>query len=130
MREATARLREMAQNGQPSILEAVSFRFRGHSVIDSDRYRNAEEVKQGRIANDPVLHFAQTLADGGIVDDGWLKETATRVDREVAEAIEFAETSPDPKIEDLFDFMYASQVPNTPGRAEAAAIAQQLQGGR
>jgi pyruvate dehydrogenase E1 component alpha subunit len=130
MREATARLRQMAQAGQPSILEAVSFRFRGHSVIDSDRYRNADEVKQARTANDPVLHFAQTLSDGGIPDDGWLKDTAARVEREVAEAIEFAESSPDPKIEDLFDFMYATEVPNTPGRAEAAAIAQQLQGGR
>jgi pyruvate dehydrogenase E1 component alpha subunit len=130
MRDATARLREMAQAGEPSILEAVSFRFRGHSVIDSDRYRNADEVKQGRTANDPVLHFASTLTDGGIVDDGWLKETAAKVDKEVAEAIEFAEKSPDPKIENLFDFMYASEVPNTPGRADAAAIAAQLQGGR
>ena len=40
------------------------------------------------------------------------------------------DTVPDPKIEDLFDFMYASPVPNTPGREEAIAIAQQMSGGR
>ncbi|HEX5690038.1 MAG TPA: pyruvate dehydrogenase (acetyl-transferring) E1 component subunit alpha [Roseiflexaceae bacterium] len=130
MRDATARLREMAQAGEPSILEAVSFRFRGHSVIDSDRYRNADEVKQGRAANDPVLHFASALTEGGIVDDNWLKETAAKVDKEVAEAIDFAEKSPDPKVEDLFDFMYATEVPNAPGREDAAAIAKQMQGGR
>ena len=130
MREATRRLRERAQAGEPSILEAVSFRFRGHSVIDSDRYRDPEEVKQGRSAHDPVVIFARALTDGGIVDEAWLKETTARVEREVAEAIDFAEKSPDPKIEDLFDYMYASPVPNTPARAEALALAQQLQGGR
>ena len=45
-------------------------------------------------------------------------------------AIDFADKSPDPKIEELFDFMYATEVPNTPGREEAAAIAQQMGGGR
>ncbi|KPV49698.1 hypothetical protein SE17_31130, partial [Kouleothrix aurantiaca] len=60
----------------------------------------------------------------------WLKATAERVEKEVQEAIDFAEKSPNPKIEDLFDYMYATPVPNTPGREEAAAIAQQAQGGR
>ncbi|MBK9944519.1 MAG: pyruvate dehydrogenase (acetyl-transferring) E1 component subunit alpha [Kouleothrix sp.] len=130
MRDATRRLRTRAeQDGQPAILEAVSFRFRGHSVIDADRYRDPEEVKRGR-ALDPISMFAHQLSDAGIADDAWLKETATRVEREVQEAIDFAEKSPNPKIEDLFDFMYATPVPNTPGRAEAAAIARQIQGGR
>jgi pyruvate dehydrogenase E1 component alpha subunit len=130
MRKATARLRERAQAGEPAILEAVSFRFRGHSVIDSDRYRNADEVKQGRSAQDPLTLFARALTDATVVDDAWLKETTAQVERQVQEAIDFAEKSPDPKLEDLFDYMYASPVPNTPGRAEALAIAQTIQGGR
>ncbi len=130
MRDAARRLRERAENEkQPAILEAVSFRFRGHSVIDADRYRDPEEVKQGR-AQDPVSMFARQLSDAKIADDAWLKETATRVEREVQEAIDFADKSPDPKIEDLFDYMYATPVPNTPGREEALAIARQAQGGR
>lgn len=130
MRDATRRLRERAeQEKQPAILEAVSFRFRGHSVIDADRYRDPEEVKQGR-AQDPVSMFARQLSEAQLADDAWLKDTATRVDREVQQAIDFAEKSPDPKIEDLFDYMYATPVPNTPGRQEALAIAQQAQGGR
>jgi pyruvate dehydrogenase E1 component alpha subunit len=131
VRDATRRLRQQAeQNGEPAIMDVVSFRFRGHSVIDADRYRDPEEVKRERARQDPVLLFANQLTDAGIVDDGWLKETADRVKREVQEAIDFAEKSPDPKIEDLFDFMYATPVPNTPGREEAAAIAQQMSGGR
>ncbi len=129
MREATARLRELAQAGQPSILEALSFRFRGHSVIDSDRYRNPDEVKAGRQAHDPLLRFATQLRDGAVVDDAWLKATASAVDQTVAEAIAFAESSPDPDIADLFEYMYATPVPNTPGRAEALALAQRLAGG-
>ena len=131
MRDATRRLRERANTEKaPAILEAVSFRFRGHSVIDADRYRDPEEVKQGRSQQDPVVLFARQLSEAGIVDDAWLKDMVARVEREVQEAIDFAERSPDPKIEDLFDFMYATAVPNTPGREEAAAIAQQAQGGR
>ena len=130
VRDAARRLRERAEKEQePAILEAVSFRFRGHSVIDADRYRDPEEVKQGR-AQDPVSMFARQLSDAKIADDAWLKETATRVEREVQEAIDFADKSPDPKIEDLFDYMYATPVPNTPGREEALAIARQAQGGR
>ncbi len=129
MRAATARLRERAQAGEPSILEAISFRFRGHSVIDADRYRDPEAVKQGR-SQDPISMFATQLLDAKVVVDGWLKETASQVEREVQAAIAFADQSPDPPIADLFDFMYASPAPNTPGRAEAHAIAQQAQGGR
>lgn len=130
VRDAVRRLRERAENEhEPAILEAVSFRFRGHSVIDSDRYRDPEEVKKGR-SNDPVAMFAKQLTDAGLVDDAWLKEVADRIEREVQESIDFAEQSPDPKIEDLFTFMYATPVPNTPGKEEALAIARQARGER
>jgi len=130
VRDAVRRLRERAeQEKEPAILEAISFRFRGHSVIDADRYRDPEAVKQGR-SQDPISMFATQLLDAKVVVDGWLKETASQVEREVQAAIAFADQSPDPPIADLFDFMYASPAPNTPGRAEAHAIAQQAQGGR
>lgn len=124
VRDAVRRLRQRAEEeAEPFIIDAVSFRFRGHSVIDADRYRDPEEVKRGR-ANDPISLFARQLSDAGAVDDMWLKETAGRVDREVQEAIDFAERSPDPKIEEMFDYMYATPVANMPGREEALAIAR------
>ena len=125
VRDAARRLRDRAERDrEPAILEAVSFRFRGHSVIDADRYRNPEEVKRGR-AEDPIARFAATLTDAGIVDDAWLKERAARVDREDQEAIDFADASPDPQVEELFAYMYATPVPNTPGAEDARALAQQ-----
>ena len=73
--------------------------------------------------------FAKQLVDAKIADDAWMKEIADRVNHEVQAAIDFADKSPDPKIEDLFDYMYATPVPNTPGREEALAIAQAAGGG-
>lgn len=126
VREAMRRLRQRAEaEHEPAILEAISFRFRGHSVIDADRYRDPEEVKQGR-ADDPITLFAQQLLEAQIVDNAWLKETADRVEREVQEAIDFADQSPDPKLEALFDNIYATPVSNTPGQVETAMLAQQL----
>jgi pyruvate dehydrogenase E1 component alpha subunit len=131
VRDVTRRLRERAEKEhKPAILDVVSFRFRGHSVIDPDRYRDQEEVRRERVRQDPVLRFSEKLTQNKIVDEAWLKEVAERVEVEVQAAIDFADKSPDPKIEDLFDYMYATPVPNTPGRAEALEIAQQLGGAR
>jgi pyruvate dehydrogenase E1 component alpha subunit len=120
VRNAVRRLRERAESeGEPAILDVVSFRFRGHSVIDADRYRDPEKVRAAREQHDPVRNFATLLLDHEIVDGAWLNATAERVEREVQEAIDFANASPDPRFEDLYENMYATPVPNTPGREDA-----------
>jgi pyruvate dehydrogenase E1 component alpha subunit len=119
MRNAVRRLRERAEKeGEPAIIDAVSFRFRGHSVIDPDRYRSQDEIKSGR-AYDPITEWAKRLIAADMTDEAWIKATNERVEREVAESIDFANSSPDPKLEDMFQYMYASPVANTPGQAEA-----------
>lgn len=130
VREAVLRLRRRAKDEhEPAILEAFSFRFRGHSVIDADRYRDAEEIKQGRAA-DPITLFAQQLLKAQVVDNTWLKETTDRVEREIQEAIDFADQSPAPKQEALYDHIYATPISNMPGQVEAAKLVQQLSKGR
>jgi pyruvate dehydrogenase E1 component alpha subunit len=120
VREAVRRLREKAEKeGEPAILDVVSFRFRGHSVIDADRYRDADSVRAGRERYDPVRNFATLLLDHDIVDDAFIKATVERVEKEVQEAIDFANSSPDPKFEDMYVNMYATPVPNTPGPEDA-----------
>jgi pyruvate dehydrogenase E1 component alpha subunit len=120
VRDAVRRLRDRAEaEGEPAILDVLSFRFRGHSVIDADRYRDPEEVRQGRETQDPLRRYGALLLDERIADDAWLKAIADRVDREVQEAIDFANRSPDPKPEEIFDYMYATPVPHTPGPEEA-----------
>jgi pyruvate dehydrogenase E1 component subunit alpha len=129
VRDATRRLRERAEREhEPAILDVVSFRFRGHSVIDPDRYRNAEDVKRGRTEHDPISIFARQLLDARIIDDKFLKETADTVEHEVQESIDFAETSPHPKLDDLYKYMYATEVPNTVSAAEQAQFEAKLKG--
>ncbi|MEI7770793.1 MAG: pyruvate dehydrogenase (acetyl-transferring) E1 component subunit alpha [Chloroflexales bacterium] len=125
VRDAVSRLRQKAeQEGEPAILDITSFRFRGHSVIDADRYRDADAVRRGREAFDPVRNFAALLHDQGVADDAFLRETVERVDQEVQDAIDFANGSPDPKFEDMYTFMYATPVPNTPGPQDAIRAAK------
>lgn len=114
MYDVARRLRQRAQEEyEPAIIEAMSYRMRGHSVIDPDRYRTQDEIQQAR-SEDPITSFSKQLLDAGIVDDTWLKETADRIEREVQESIDFADKSPDPKVEDLFTYVYATPVANMP----------------
>ena len=93
--------------GSVTAVEAVSFRFRGHSVVDPDRYRNREEVKAGRAAHDPVAAFAARLQAAGLIDDAGIQQIEEQVEHEVEHAVQFAEQSPDPALETLFDYIYA-----------------------
>lgn len=131
VRNATLRLRERAeQEGEPALMDVISFRFIGHSVIDADRYRDQDEVKRLRQQFDPISAFAGRLQDADVADDAWLKETTARVEREVQEAIDFADKSAPPKMEDLYQYMYATEVPNNLSRAEEEMFQSRLQGGR
>ncbi|HWS83301.1 MAG TPA: thiamine pyrophosphate-dependent enzyme, partial [Ktedonobacteraceae bacterium] len=91
---------------EPVLLEAVSYRFKGHSVIDPDRYRSEEEVKQGR-AQDPIPAFAKHLLEAHLIDEQGLYKIDEQVEREVEEAVRFAEESPFPPLESLMDYIYA-----------------------
>ncbi len=107
VRDAVANAVKIArEQHEPSIVEAVSFRFRGHSVIDPDRYRDEELVKRGR-ALDPIPTFAQRLLDAHMIDEAGLRDIEEQVEREVDESVRFAEESPFPPVESLFDYIYA-----------------------
>jgi len=103
VREAARIAREQHE---PSLIEAVSYRFRGHSVVDPDRYRDQAEVERGR-ARDPITLFAARLKGAGLLDDEGIHEITERAQRDVDAAVQFAEESPDPPVESLFDFIYA-----------------------
>ena len=92
---------------EPFIVEAVSFRQRGHSVIDPDRYRDEEFVRKGREL-DPVPLYARRLLDAGMIDQRGLNAIEEQVEQEVSDSVRFAEESPFPPVESLFDHIYAS----------------------
>ena len=111
VRDAVRKAAELARDQhEPSLLEAVSYRFRGHSVVDPDRYRDKEEVQHGR-DEDPVRAFASRLLAAGVLDEQTLQEIDAQVQREVDEAVKFADESPDPSVEQfmqgLEEYVYA-----------------------
>jgi pyruvate dehydrogenase E1 component alpha subunit len=114
VRDASARAIKRAREERlPTLLETVSYRLRGHSVVDPDRYRSKEELERAR-QHDPLNTFREQLLEAGLLDQAAAARLDDEVDREVNEAVEFADSSPDPNPSGLFALAYATEVPNAP----------------
>jgi pyruvate dehydrogenase E1 component alpha subunit len=100
--EAVRRVRE---DHRPVLVEAVTYRFRGHSMADPEEYRSKEEVAHWR-ERDPIPAFGALLEREGIVD----AEERERIDRDaiarVDAAVAFADASPFPTPESLYEDVY------------------------
>ncbi len=112
MYEATQRAAEHARSGQgPVLLEAVSYRFRGHSAQDTQKYRTKEDVEKHR-SGDPITQFRKRLLDEGVITEEQDKQLNADVEAEVNAAVKFADESP-PADEKWLDPMtaYANPIP-------------------
>ncbi|OYW27963.1 MAG: pyruvate dehydrogenase (acetyl-transferring) E1 component subunit alpha [Caulobacter sp. 12-67-6] len=106
VREAGARATEHARSGLgPYILEMKTYRYRGHSMSDPAKYRTKEEVDEVKQTRDPIDHIKERLAKAGVTEDD-LKGIDAEVKRIVAEAAEFARTSPEPDPSELYTDVY------------------------
>lgn len=98
---------EKVRSGKgPFLLEVVTYRFRGHSMGDPERYREKDEVKKWE-ESDPIGIFHKHLVDGKIASAKALDEVDAQAMEEVDKAVEFAEASPEPTMEDLYRHVYA-----------------------
>ena len=105
--EASERLMRAArEERKPAVLEAVTYRYRGHSVADAGlAYRTREEIEE-RQSLDPIVRVReQLLAAGYEVDE--LEAVDRRADERVLAAVEFADASPEPPLHRLAAGMYA-----------------------
>ena len=100
-------------DSQPRFIEALCYRFKGHSVVDPDKYRSAEDKEKLRKA-DPIVAFEHELETSGLADEEYFKKVRQEIDAEVQEIIRFADESPDPKAEDLYKYVYAGEWENRP----------------
>ncbi|MBC7879649.1 MAG: pyruvate dehydrogenase (acetyl-transferring) E1 component subunit alpha [Anaerolineales bacterium] len=94
------------KNSQPYLLEITTYRFRGHSMGDPERYRKQEEVKKWE-ESDPIGIFRKQLIEKKTATAKALDEIDTQAEEEIVKAVEFAEASPEPAMEDLFKNIYA-----------------------
>ncbi|UCH60420.1 MAG: pyruvate dehydrogenase (acetyl-transferring) E1 component subunit alpha, partial [Anaerolineales bacterium] len=106
VREASLEALNQVRSGKgPYFLEIITYRFRGHSMGDPERYRPSDEVKKWQ-ENDPIGIYRRYLIDQEISTAEELDQIDKKVEVEVVEATEFAESSPEPEPEDLFKHVY------------------------
>lgn len=114
VRDATLAALERARvDRRPGLIEAMSYRLRGHSVVDPARYRSEEDTDEAK-RMDPVPAFREKLIEAGILDAEQAKAIEEQTDEEVNAAVKFADDSPDPSSDELFDDVYATPVTNAP----------------
>ena len=104
--EAVARAR--AGEG-PTLIEAMTYRFRGHSLADPDELRSKEE-KDFWFARDPIKKLAGYLVEQNLATEAELKDVEKKIQAVIDEAVNFAETSPEPDPSELYRFIFAEDV--------------------
>ena len=100
--DALARVRE---ERRPLLVEAVTYRFRGHSMADPEQYRSREEVERWR-ERDPLGAFGRQLIREGVIDEQQREQIDQEALARVDAAVEFADSSPFPAPESLYDDVY------------------------
>jgi len=97
----------------PALIEAVCYRYQGHSMTDPGRYRARAEEELWR-KRDPIPRLAKQM----VAEESASQEDLDQLEREteaiVDEAVKFADESPAPELADLYDDMYATRYPSDP----------------
>jgi len=105
----TARLLAQIRGGSgPIFLEINTYRFRGHSMGDPERYRKPEEIHKWQ-ESDPIGIYRRYLVKNEIASEAELDEQDDLAEAEVTEAVQFAESSPEPAPEDLYRDIYVEE---------------------
>ena len=88
------------------LIEMKTYRWYGHSEIDPANYRTQEELESWK-RRDPVPRYERLLMERGVIDEGFKQQTLQRIEREIEEAIEFADKSPHPDPSEILEDVYA-----------------------
>jgi pyruvate dehydrogenase E1 component alpha subunit len=102
-KEAVARAR--AGEG-PSLIEGVTYRWKGHSKSDADRYRTKEEIEEWK-AKDPIVRLQELLVREGIVTPDQARAIESEAQSQIDSAVEFAESCPEPSLDTIEEGVYA-----------------------
>jgi len=106
VREVAAEMFDEIRAGSgPQFLEVDTYRFRGHSMGDPERYRSTDEVHKWQ-ENDPIGIYHKALIKMKIASEAELNHQADLAEQEVVEAVAFAESSPEPTADIVFNNVY------------------------
>jgi pyruvate dehydrogenase E1 component subunit alpha len=109
-----------AREKGPYILEALTYRYRGHSMSDPAKYRTRDEVQHVREERDPIDRLRKLMTDEGIADEDTFKEIDKEIRAVVNEAASFAQDSPEPDPAELYTDVYLESSGCLNGLSESA----------
>ena len=109
VREISLEMIEEIRSGSgPQFLEINTYRFRGHSMGDPERYRKQEEIRKWQ-ENDPIGIYEKYLVSNNIASEEELNDVDKKASEIIEEAVQFAESSPEPAPEELFSNIYVEE---------------------
>lgn len=98
---------EYARSGKgPVFIEAQTYRYFGHSKSDRNLYRTKDEIEEWK-DRDPINRFEKLLLDANLINQDQIEEINQEMNRLIDEAVEFAENSPDPDVNNVMEWVYA-----------------------
>ena len=98
---------EHARTQGPYLLEAMTYRYSGHSMGDPERYRSKAEIETWR-ARDPIARFAKYLTEEDVAAEDDLARIDEEAEEEIVQIVDFAEESPEPDDAALCEFVYVN----------------------
>ncbi|MDF7817675.1 pyruvate dehydrogenase (acetyl-transferring) E1 component subunit alpha [Runella sp. MFBS21] len=107
--EAVSRAAERARNGEgPTFLEFKTYRYRGHSMSDPQKYRTKEEVEEYK-RRDPIETIKEKILANGIATEEEIAAIDAKVKQQVEESVKFAEESPWPDASEIYTDIYLQE---------------------
>nr|YP_009393324.1 pyruvate dehydrogenase E1 component alpha subunit [Symphyocladiella dendroidea]ARW61886.1 pyruvate dehydrogenase E1 component alpha subunit [Symphyocladiella dendroidea] len=89
----------------PTLIEALTYRFRGHSLADPDELRSKQE-RNAWLARDPIKSFKSYIMKNQLVDSNILRVAELEVKRDVDNSVDFAVSSPEPNVDELKKYLF------------------------
>jgi pyruvate dehydrogenase E1 component alpha subunit len=106
VRETVAEhIRQAREEREPTLVEAFTYRYRGHSAADPEVYREKHEVEEWQ-QKDPVETFGARLVGDGVISEKEVEGIREKAENTVMSAVEFADASPEPSLDSLYDHLY------------------------
>jgi pyruvate dehydrogenase E1 component alpha subunit len=101
----TEGIRLAREERRPTMIEAFTYRYRGHSAADPEVYREREEVEEWQ-TKDPIESFARRCVEAGVLGEREVNEVREKAEETVLAAVEFADASPEPPLDTLYESLY------------------------
>ena len=106
--EASSNAVDRARKGDgPTLIECKTYRHRGHSKSDRNRYRTKEEIEEWKNQRDPITQFENELMQFGVIDKDGIAAVITAVDAEIAAGIAFAQAGEASPISEVLNYVYS-----------------------